>query len=88
MSATETATWLGHPFKGCDIKWCDQLQCHHGGMPHTSSPYLCLKPVEAHGPRPAEPETPAAERTPYPWCHQPNVCRGRGSCPRGPNCGE
>lgn len=25
---------------------------------------------------------------PYPWCPQPEVCRGRGSCPRDPNCGE
>lgn len=25
---------------------------------------------------------------PYPWCHQPAVCRGRSCCPRDPNCGE
>ncbi|MCL4763005.1 MAG: hypothetical protein KJ018_14730 [Burkholderiales bacterium] len=25
---------------------------------------------------------------PYPWCRQPEQCRGRGSCPRDPTCGE
>ena len=25
---------------------------------------------------------------PYPWCRQPEICAGRGSCPRDPNCGD
>lgn len=25
---------------------------------------------------------------PYPWCHDPGTCVGRGYCPRDPNCGE
>lgn len=25
-------------------------------------------------------------KAPYPWCRQPDVCRGY--CPRDPNCGE
>lgn len=25
---------------------------------------------------------------PYPWCPQPDECRGRGCCPKNPNCGD
>lgn len=25
---------------------------------------------------------------PYPWCARPETCRGRGSCPRDPSCGD
>lgn len=25
---------------------------------------------------------------PYPWCWRPEICRGKGYCPRDPNCGE
>jgi hypothetical protein len=30
----------------------------------------------------------AAGHPPYPWCFQPEVCKGRTTCPRNPNCGD
>jgi hypothetical protein len=29
-----------------------------------------------------------ADSYPYPWCRQKDVCRGKGSCPLDPNCGD
>lgn len=25
---------------------------------------------------------------PYPWCAWPEICRGKGSCPKDPSCGD
>lgn len=33
-------------------------------------------------------ELAPAKPLPYPWCFQPEVCAGLGSCPRDPNCGD
>ena len=31
---------------------------------------------------------PTEQELPYPWCVQPEACKGKGYCPRDPNCGE
>lgn len=31
---------------------------------------------------------PPKANAPYPWCLHPEICVGKGYCPRDPNCGE